>query len=79
MPGWQLGQFLRQTASKTLFYTPILLVINQAFVTQVPINGRSMQPTLNPDPAGGSRDRVLVERLSPRVYRYERGKVVLFR
>ncbi|KAK9820562.1 hypothetical protein WJX72_011658 [[Myrmecia] bisecta] len=67
-------RFIKQT----LWWTPVVITVNDCICGQAVVNGRSMQPTLNPAPEAG-KDRVLADKLSIRLYQYNRGDVVLLR
>ncbi|KAI0729358.1 LexA/Signal peptidase [Fomitopsis betulina] len=72
---WGAHRRLRR-ALYPLVWLPTGIVFTELFYTMKYINGRSMQPTLNPD-TSARRDVVIFDRLSIRTLRrYERGDVV---
>lgn len=73
--GWR---FVKSVVIKTLWYTPVVVTVNDLVAGLASVNGRSMQPTFNPSTVT-SNDVVLVDKLSIRLYKYSRGDVVLFR
>ena len=74
----QSWQFVKSVAYKTAWLTPIFVTVNDLVAGPASIHGRSMQPTFNPQGSDWN-DRVLVDKLSIRLYQYARGDVVLFR
>lgn len=73
---WQaLGSGLKTA----LWWTPVALTVNDCLVGAATIDGSSMQPALNPGGPQAIRDRVLVDKLSSRIYTYKRGDVVVLR
>ena len=56
----------------------MFVTVNDLVAGPASIHGRSMQPTFNPQGSDWN-DRVLVDKLSIRLYQYARGDVVLFR
>ncbi len=73
--GWR---FAKSVVVKTCWLTPVFVTVNDLVAGPASVRGRSMQPTLNPS-GSASKDIVLVDKLSIRMYRYSRGDVVLFR
>lgn len=73
--GWR---FVKSVVTKTLWYTPVVVTVNDLVAGLASVNGRSMQPTFNPSTVT-SNDVVLVDKLSIRLYKYSRGDVLLFR
>ena len=71
-------QFVRSVVIKTCWLTPVVVTVNDLIGGPASVNGRSMQPTLNPL-GSTSNDLVLVDKLSIRLFKYSRGDVVLFR
>jgi len=65
---------LKQTLH-ALYWLPIPIVLVQYFVTFKTVNGRSMQPTLNPD-SSTWRDVVLFDRFSIALGRWHREDIV---
>jgi inner membrane protease subunit 2 len=67
----------------TLSLLPVAITVNEMVGSFLLIDGRSMQPTLNPDNEGGpndSRDLVLVAKWPIKVWRqYRKGDVVVLR
>ncbi|KAJ1475910.1 peptidase S24/S26A/S26B/S26C [Baffinella frigidus] len=90
-PNYQWStQDVLQAAKHCLFALPVVLVANDCVVSVAKVEGRSMQPTLNPDEQGPRdrsarasppiRDRVLIDKFSYSCLReYKRGDVCLLR
>ena len=72
------GRFVKSVAVKTAWLTPIFVTVNDLVAGPATVHGRSMQPTLNPQ-GTSTADRVLVDKLSVRLYKYNRGDVVLLK
>ncbi|KZT66011.1 LexA/Signal peptidase [Daedalea quercina L-15889] len=76
---WRTFWTSHRTLSRALYplvWLPTGIVFTQFFYTVKSVNGRSMQPTLNPDTSPW-RDLVVFDRFSIRTLRkYERGDVV---
>jgi inner membrane protease subunit 2 len=72
------SRWLWQTSKRLLFATPIALTITDTVGCLCVVEGRSMQPTFNPQ---GCQlvDRVLLDKLSARTYNFTRGDVVVLR
>ena len=73
--GWH---FAKSVLVQTAWLTPVFITVNDLVVGPAWVNGRSMQPTLNPEGANWN-DRILVDKLSTRLYKYARGDVVILR
>lgn len=71
-------QFVKSVAVKTVWLTPVFVAVNDLVAGPATVHGRSMQPTLNPQ-GTSTPDRVLVDKLSIRLYKYSRGDVVLLK
>lgn len=74
----QGAQFAKSVFIKTCWLTPVVVTVNDLVGGFASVQGRSMQPTLNPA-TSTSNDLVLVDKLSIRLFKYSRGDVVLFR
>ncbi|EPT02753.1 hypothetical protein FOMPIDRAFT_142009 [Fomitopsis schrenkii] len=76
---WRTFWGAHRTLKRALYplvWLPTGIVFTELFYTVKSVNGRSMQPTLNPDTSPW-RDLVVFDRLSIRTLRrYERGDVV---
>lgn len=57
---------------------PIVVAVEDCLYGPASVHGRSMQPTLNPEPATG-HDLVLADKWSIKLYIYNRGDIVLLR
>ena len=57
---------------------PVVVAVEDCLYGPASVHGRSMQPTFNPEPAPG-HDLVLADKWSIKLYRYNRGDVVLLR
>lgn len=72
------ASWLWHVAKKSLIVTPVALTFTDSVASMCGVEGRSMQPTLNPD---GFRltDCVLLDKLSVRHFKWQRGDVVTLR
>ncbi|BDA41476.1 mitochondrial inner membrane protease subunit 2 [Coccomyxa sp. Obi] len=57
---------------------PVVVAVEDCLYGPASVHGRSMQPTFNPEPATG-HDLVLADKWSIKLYRYNRGDIVLLR
>ncbi|TPX66088.1 hypothetical protein SpCBS45565_g04734 [Spizellomyces sp. 'palustris'] len=68
---------VRATLFRALYVIPPALVFLKFGYTVGSVNGRSMQPTFNPDSSGLRKDWVLLDRFSPACGKYDVGDVVI--
>ncbi len=67
-----------KTVWRTAKLVPVVVAVEDLLYGPAYVSGRSMQPTLNPESATG-HDLVLADKWSIKLYRYNRGDVVLLR
>mmetsp|Transcript_103 Transcript_103/g.156 ORF Transcript_103/g.156 Transcript_103/m.156 type:complete len:168 (+) Transcript_103:186-689(+) len=63
---------------RVLWLVPIAMTVNDIFVSVSKVKGNSMSPTLNPT-GNAAEDLVVIDRLKPKMYKYDRGDVVIVR
>ena len=67
---------------KAAFFTgvPLVIVFRDRIASLSAVEGRSMQPTLNPDyDCTRTKDWILIDHLSARMHKLSRGDVVVLR
>lgn len=63
---------------RALYVSPLVLTVNENVASMCGVEGRSMQPTFNPEGQLLS-DRVILDKLSARYCTFQRGDVIVLR
>ncbi|KJE97564.1 inner membrane protease subunit 2 [Capsaspora owczarzaki ATCC 30864] len=69
-----MKSFLKAFAVRSLVILPLAITLTDSVASVAGVQGRSMQPTLNPDIAV---DHILLDKWSVRDHRHRRGEVVV--
>ena len=69
---------IREYFKQLLTWGPVVIAFNGIVGSVAVVEGRSMQPTLNPVESNQTRDRVILDKASVQVFhRYKRGQLVV--